>query len=533
MAQFDTDAARAEGWSDEEISQFLLSQPGVAEAKAEGYSDEEILGHMGFQPLASQWGPGYALATGATLGQWPRIAGALGIEDTAKLEAARSAYSRENPLLAGGLEIAGSIPTTMAAMALVPEIAAPAALGRLAPLASRVMTQGARGGVAGTAMAPLSPETTISDLPGEIALGAGLGAAFPLAGAAIAPAIAPAMAQAVRAAEGLGVKLRPGQFSMSRAMAKLDDLLVRSEVKDTQLRDFTKAVSRTIGEDTDVLTTDVLDDAAERIGRGLDDFATRAKVNYTPQLDSKLTSALQEINISPGLAKSDAKQLLDVVADIRKHVALNNNQLTGKMYRSLTQRGSMLSDLSRNSNPTIRRLGGEIADELFNAMEASSPSGVAQDLLALKDQYKNLMMIEPLVKAAGPSGIIDPRKVARLARADKDLGTLSAVGKLLPTPTEIGLAKTPKVGARITMGAALGVGGLGEAYLATHDPVLAAKAAAAATALYGLKRGAGAAMASDWFRRLALGASAPPGVNPFVPAVLGVLPTPQLRGTEQ
>src|ERR1700748_3188122 len=50
MAGFDINGARAAGYSDQEIQQFLLSQPGVDDARKAGYNDQEILQHYGFAP---------------------------------------------------------------------------------------------------------------------------------------------------------------------------------------------------------------------------------------------------------------------------------------------------------------------------------------------------------------------------------------------------------------------------------------------------------------------------------------------------
>jgi len=539
-SQAQIDSAKAEGYSEAEIAQHLLTSPGVDEARAEGYSDEEILTHLGFSPASASWGPGRALATGATLGQYPKLeAGARAVmgqgsysSELARLEAARRAYGEANPLLGSGLEIAGSIPTTMAGMALVPELAAPVALGRLAPLATRVGTQAARGAVGGIMTTPLSPEASLVDVPGGAAFGAGLGAAFPLVGAAIAPAVAPAIAQAVKAAEGLGVKLRPGQFATSRALAKLDSMLVSPSHTDAQLQDLTQSFAQALGENS--IGPNTISNVETRLGQGFDQFAQQARVRATPQLDSKLNYALAQINTSmnkagrlvaqpgAGIDRPDAQALLNVVTDIRDQISKNNNLIPGKLYRQMTQSGSMLADLSRNANSTVRQLGGEIADELFSAMEAATPQNQVEAFVALKDQYKNLLLVKPIIKAAEVNGVIDPKKLAGLMTGRRqpvgDVAALARASKYLPGLEPSGLSKAPSLGAKVGLGLGLGLGGLGEAYLMEKDPVLAAQAASAGIALYGAKRGAGAALASDWFRNLALGASR---VNPLVAGGVG------------
>ena len=62
---FDVEKARAAGYSDGEIQQFLLGQKGVSEARQAGYSDGEILQHFGFAPAKAPTGEGQAALEGS------------------------------------------------------------------------------------------------------------------------------------------------------------------------------------------------------------------------------------------------------------------------------------------------------------------------------------------------------------------------------------------------------------------------------------------------------------------------------------
>lgn len=53
MAEFDYQGAKDAGYSDTEIQQHLLSQPGVDEAKKAGYSEQDILAHYGLPASGS------------------------------------------------------------------------------------------------------------------------------------------------------------------------------------------------------------------------------------------------------------------------------------------------------------------------------------------------------------------------------------------------------------------------------------------------------------------------------------------------
>jgi len=544
-------AARAEGYSDDEIRGHLLSHPSVPDARTEGYSDDEILSHMGFAPASALWGPVMAAGTGATFGQLPKaVAGvkALAGQGTYEgnledLSSARAAYSKENPLLSTGLEIAGSIPSSLAAMFLTPEVAVPAGLGKLAPLAGKILSQGSKGAVSGALTSQIPDGSTLADIPEGAMVGGGLGAAFPATWAVVKPAVAPAVASAVQAASNLGVKLRPGQFATSRLVSLLDEKLVSASHTDQQLKNFSKVAIESIGETGENMTPQMLKDAKTRMRKEFDQFARQAQVHMTPQLDQSLNQALAQVNtlvnnsgkvsaqFGGGVNKADAQALVDVISDIRNEFAKGNGKLSGEMYRRLTQQNSMLSDLSQIKNGTVKNLGGKIADDLFTAMEAATPADTVQALKTLKDQYKNVKLLEPVVKAAGASGILDPKRVARL-KASGDLGTLSAVGKYLPTPTQTGLSKDPmSLGVKLAIGGT-GLGmGLGEAYLIQNDPELASKVAAGAGLVALGKRFGSSALSSKTFLNNTVNSNKP-GLNPFVPAGVA-LGTENREGAER
>jgi hypothetical protein len=59
---FDVAGAKAAGYSDAEIQQFLMSMPGVDDAKKAGYSDAEIFQHFGLEPTPQK--PSESLTAG-------------------------------------------------------------------------------------------------------------------------------------------------------------------------------------------------------------------------------------------------------------------------------------------------------------------------------------------------------------------------------------------------------------------------------------------------------------------------------------
>lgn len=96
MPQFDFQAARRDGYSEDEIKQFLLSQPGVSDAESAGYSPEEILSHFGYAPpttlqnIANKGVRGLEIAAGGV---------AKGLAATAGLPGTLEAVAREHGML--------------------------------------------------------------------------------------------------------------------------------------------------------------------------------------------------------------------------------------------------------------------------------------------------------------------------------------------------------------------------------------------------------------------------------------------------
>lgn len=482
------------------------------------YSVEPPVG--GSKPETPEWGALEQAANGLLLGAGPYITAAgrtvRGIKDfssnLADVKGAQEAYEEAHPLLAPALSIGGSIPTVGLATAALPALQAPAVLGKAGLLAERIANTGLAGATAGALQTPL----TGGDIGENALTGAGLGGGLALAGAGgkalLRPVVDNGVAVAASAAEALGVRLRAGQ--MAPGLKRADTMLAGAG-NTQQLRDFTRAASRTIGKDTDSLTPDVHQQALEDIGNGLDQAATQVKVNYDQTLHQDLSQVMYDVTSSPGLSKADKDAVRGVIEDIRDNSMHNQGTITGKAYQAITQSGSLLQRLADNDSGIVRHAGGEISDKLFDALQRATPPDQVDNLIALKNQYRAAMQLRPAVKAAGPSGLLDPKKLAGKAQSG-DLQTLGDVGRLLPSPDSLGQAKS--VSSHLPLAAKLALGGAGigageELAGLLHDPhALAAATALGVTAL-GAKRLGRGVMESDFLRNLALGQ---PAVNPLV-----------------
>ncbi len=156
---------------------------------------------------------------------------------------------------------------------------------------------------------------------------------------------------------------------------------------------WTRAVSRTFGEDTHAITQDVMDTARRRIGGEMDRIENSNAVDI-----GGATNALATIerNAQAGLTDQEyavVKRLLD---DVINHVGTGGT-IPGSTFGNLISHGSALDNALGNANSNIASAAGAIKGALQDALQRSL-SG--DDLAAYRNarfQYKNMKTIEPLV----------------------------------------------------------------------------------------------------------------------------------------
>lgn len=210
-----------------------------------------------------------------------------------------------------------------------------------------------------------------------------------------------------------------------------------------QLADFTRAASRTIGEDTGSLTPDV--------------FA-RAKLNNAARYDAVTSnnSMLFDTGLAKRLAdlKQEAKDYADdkVQGEISRmtkrifdQIDPETGMLPGEAYQSIM---SNIGQITKNGGESARYLG-DLRSSLKNAMDRSiSPADRAEWALA-NQTHGNLRTLRDLVgKAEANDGIISPAllmgRVASSNVGKESLATgngnalaeLAAIGqRIKPQPT--------------------------------------------------------------------------------------------------
>ncbi|QQX91340.1 lytic transglycosylase domain-containing protein [Gluconobacter sphaericus] len=272
-------------------------------------------------------------------------------------------------------------------------------------------------------------------------------------------AVSPERAALARRAEDLGIDLTAPQISTSPNMAYLSDVANGGIVSPAQRGQFTRAVSRTFGQDSDRLTPDVIDDAHNALGNRFDHVAANTIIKADNQFGSDLGAIADEAR--QVLPEQEVTPIVNQINNIMSKAA--TGEISGPQYQALTRQGAPLARAMRSNNPNVAYYAGRVRDAFDDAMERSLTANGRTDLLdELKDarrQYKNLKTIEPLAAKANEDGAISPALLqgavnksfkSRARRGAGDLGDLADIGQaFLKAPPNSGTA--PRIGAEIAL----------------------------------------------------------------------------------
>src|SRR6267154_1965725 len=395
----------------------------------------------GAKPVAAagpQWGAWQQFVSGNELGLGPRVA-ALGYaaahggryaEGLETIRGLKQAYESEHPVLAPGLEIAGSIPTVIAANALtpgLPELAATGTAGRIGA-----------GAIMGAEAGALQTPVTGGDLGQNIAVGTGLGAAFPAVNAAgqrlLAPRINPLVAQAAQRASAQGVKLDP------------EALAIKTSGDVQQIKNFGRALSRTAGGDFEDITPDAMGTLRTGLQTKLNDLASATKIN----LDKTYYDALDSIEAdAKGIPEETKGKAVARAVDMLRKSETAFQEIDGQKYQNLVKRGSSLDSLMNDPNSSVRMYGAKLRDTVEGALERSNPQ-IASEWANTRQQWKNSLILQQMAEKAQPSGVLNPSDLPAKVRGfykeygwepPNEIAQLAEASKFLPKATAQGGAK--------------------------------------------------------------------------------------------
>lgn len=362
--------------------------------------------------------------------------------------------ARDAPLMDTGAGLAGAVTGTLASMAIPG-----AAATKVAPVSGAArafmnpQTFRAAAG-AGAAYGALQPVGTDESRAANTAIGAGTGlasqAVFALGGRVAQPvknSLTAAGKKAVQVLEDAGVPLDAAQKTGSKALARVKSALFDNPLTqgaerakiEQQRTAFTRAVLRTIGEDADAATSDVMANAANRIGSVFDDVAARNPVKY----DRPLETALGDI-LKTARNELDDQQygvIQRQIDNILDKAAANGGAVPGPAYQNIK---TSLDRLSMGGDQSKGEWARRVRAELDDALERSASGADLDALRQARTEYRRLKQIEASLAKDG-AGEISPARLANTigmkrnaaqafrGRGDQTLVELAQAGKQILT----------------------------------------------------------------------------------------------------
>ncbi len=347
------------------------------------------------------------------------------------------------------------------------------------------------GALVGGALGALQPVGTDDSRLGNVALGGAFGAAGPAAMNAlgrVARPIKSALSPGERSAVGLlqqeGVPLSVAQRTGSRNAQGVERFLADNPVTAGRMateltkrqKAFTRATLRTIGENADSATPEVLGAARTRIGSVMDDVESR----YSPDITGKIGELAQIADEAKRVLPDDGKRVLTQIDRI-----VNKAGATGRLdAKTLAGIRRELDALSKQAD--VSEYAVQIKTLLQDALqEATQGTDDFARYQTARRQYRNLQAIADSADTTA-NGIVQAGTLAnrlktgkhtrnsfRYGSGDDELARMArSMSTVLDRFPNSGT--TARVGAQLLPGAAAGTASLAMG----GDPAEAAKWAA-------------------------------------------------------
>jgi hypothetical protein len=318
--------------------------------------------------------------------------------------------------------------------------------------------------------------------------------AFNLVGRMAQPvkkALNTAESRAVQLLRDRGVSLSVGQQTGSRAAQSVERTLADNPASAGAMvrqgerfkRSYTSAALRTVGENAESASPEVLGRAATRIGDVFDDVSSKYTLRVTePSIAAKLT----QLEFKAGDELLNDPRIATQIQRVRDAAKQNGGRLDGVAYKNLK---TTLDNLSKQQN--IGPYATELREILDDALQqATKGTKDYARLQTARSQYRNLQAIADVADTTA-NAYVTPGALAqrlknnkytknsmRFGRGDVELAKLARAGSTV-------VDRFPNSGTAARGMAQLGVpaamGGLG--YMATGDVWTAAKIAGATWAI--------------------------------------------------
>lgn len=328
-----------------------------------------------------------------------------------------------------------------------------------APLANRLVSAAGQGALGGAVLNTATSSTNDKSLAENVGEGVvtggiggplltGIAAGGKALGSKIVGRISQTRAELAKRADELGISLKATQVSSSPLLKKYDQVSGMlpfsgaQGVTDTQLGQFTRAISRTFGKDVGEITPKIIADARKEIGQGMENIYKTSTVKADSQLAIDLKRVFDEA--ATNYQSPEIKPVVNNIREITKKIN-SYGEIDGETYHALTKYDAVLSKAQKSSNPNIRNSANQIRVALEGALDRSLASGAKEALSKLRGQYKAAMTVKDLVDASA-DGYVSPLKLMHKVTKSPggklrsgELGEIADIGRaFFPTPADSG-----------------------------------------------------------------------------------------------
>ena len=442
------------------------------------------------------------------------------------------------PVLAAGGEVAA--PAVQAVSpALAEFLSGAGGASKLGRFASRAASGVLQGGAAAAATSGASDEDVGQQVKQGMEFGGFLNAGLPIAnslGAAArnalfgAPMNPARVALADAAINKFGIPLRGSQISES-PFAKLADSAIGKmplsglEGQNAEQRTaFTRAVAKTMGQDADNLTPQVMSKARSDLGNTYNAIKARTSVMADDQFVNDLGKVENEAQqvITPQEFAPIKQQMDNILGKVK-----DDGTISGDAYKALTSKGSPLDKATESSNPNIRFYARKVEDALTGALTRSATPEDQTLLSQTNRQWKNMRTVQELASKAGIEGEISPPLLLNAVRKSYkdmaytgagDIGELADIGQQFLKETPSSTTAERYLLYDLLKGGTAGVAGA----LGVANPEEIPKAAATLGGLLAAGHLGGSILKSNAYRNMAL-RSAQKSANPGATTLYNLL----------
>lgn len=301
----------------------------------------------------------------------------------------------------------------------------------------------------GGSRSDLDSQGAVDDAKSGAVISAALGAAVPIAGAALKSVPKPNVSQAVKdlaatAKNKFGIDLSLDQIAPSAVrdtVQKISQNIPGSGVDAFQAKQagqWMKGVAKTLGEDADNLTPEVINNYLTRAGKDFETPLAGKTINFSQGdingLADIATAAKRKV--STGLADVVQNNVNDVLDNLSQFKVGEARSVPGEKLASL--RSQLLQDLP-GIEGGARQQVAKIIDKIDEVVGRHLSPAETKQLATARLQWRNFRTIEPLLEKSA-DGMINPTqlmqkvasskyiKASRKAIGEDDLVDLAKIG---------------------------------------------------------------------------------------------------------